>query len=275
MKAAAWWITGSAALYSDALESIVNVAASAMAMAALRFAAIPPDASHPYGHDKAEFFAAVIEGVLIVIAALSIFRHAWETWQDLHPIARPSEGLALNAVATILNGAWSVVLFRYGRRLRSPALLADGRHLLADVVTSVGIIIGVALVVLTGYLALDPILAAATGVYVLWSGMVTITSSVGGLMDAAPQPAVTRRIRELVAESAAGALEAHDLRMRHAGKLTFLEFHLVVPGTMSVAESHAICDRVEEVLRTEMQHLVITIHVEPEEKAKQHGVPVL
>ena len=275
MKAAAWWITGSAALYSDALESIVNVAASAMAMAALRFAAIPPDASHPYGHDKAEFFAAVIEGVLIVIAALSIFRHAWETWQDLHPIARPSEGLALNAVATILNAAWSVVLFRDGRRLRSPALLADGRHLLADVVTSVGIIIGVALVVLTGYLALDPILAAATGVYVLWSGMVTITSSVGGLMDAAPLPAVTRRIRELVAESAAGALEAHDLRMRHAGKLTFLEFHLVVPGTMSVAESHAICDRVEEVLRTEMQHLVITIHVEPEEKAKQHGVPVL
>jgi cation diffusion facilitator family transporter len=275
MKAAAWWITGSAALYSDALESIVNVAASVIAMAALRFAAIPPDAGHPYGHDKVEFFAAVIEGVMIVIAALSIFRHAWETWRDLQPISQPGKGLALNALATVLNGAWSMVLIRSGRRLRSPALLADGRHLLADVVTSTGILLGVALVVLTGYLALDAILAAATGVYVLWSGMVTITSSVGGLMDAAPQPSVTRRIRELVAESAAGALEAHDLRMRHAGKLTFLEFHLVVPGAMTVAESHAICDRVEEVLRREMQHLVITIHVEPEEKAKQHGVPVL
>ena len=275
MKAVAWWITGSAALYSDALESIVNVAASVIALAALRFAAIPADANHPYGHDKVEFFAAVIEGVLIVIAALSIFRHAWETWQDLQPIAQPVQGLALSAVATVLNGVWSALLIRTGRRIRSPALLADGKHLLADVVTSAGIAIGVGLVVLTGYLVLDPLLAAATGIYVLWSGMAMIWMSVGGLMDAAPQPAVVSRIRELVAESAAGAIEAHDLRMRHAGKLTFLEFHLVVPGSMSVAESHAICDHIEEVLRAEMEQLVITIHVEPEEKAKQHGVPVL
>lgn len=275
MKGAAWWITGSAALYSDALETIVNVAASVIALWALRFAAIPPDANHPYGHDKVEFFAAVIEGVLIVIAALSIFRHAWDTWQEPHPLGMIGEGLALNAVATILNGFWSALLIRTGRRIRSPALIADGRHLLADVVTSIGVAVGVGLVVLTGYLVLDPILAAATGVYVLWSGMMMIFSSVGGLMDAAPEPAVVHRIRELVAESAAGALEAHDLRMRHAGKLTFLEFHLVVPGSMTVAESHEICDRIEEALRAEMQHLVITIHVEPEEKAKQHGVPVL
>ncbi len=275
LKAAAWWITGSAALYSDALESIVNVAASLIALGALHFAAIPADANHPYGHDKAEFFAAVIEGVLIVIAALSIFGHAWETWQHLHPIEQPVEGLVLNALATVLNGGWSAVLVRTGRRLRSPALLADGRHLLADVVTSVALAIGVGLVVLTGYLVLDPILAAAAGVYVFWSGMAMIWMSVGGLMDAAPQPAVVNRIRELVAEAAVGAIEAHDLRMRHAGKVTFLEFHLVVPGPMTVAESHAICDHIEEVLRADMQQLIITIHVEPEEKAKQHGVPVL
>ena len=181
----------------------------------------------------------------------------------------------LNAVATVLNAGWSALLIRTGKRLRSPALLADGRHLLADVVTSVGVAIGVGLVVLTGYLVLDPILAAATGVYVLWSGTAMIWMSVGGLMDAAPQPAVVNRIRELVAESAVGAIEAHDLRMRHAGRVTFLEFHLVVPGPMTVAESHAICDHIEEVLRADMQQLVITIHVEPEEKAKQHGVPVL
>lgn len=275
MKAAAWWITGSAALYSDALESIVNVAASVIALAALRFAAIPPDANHPYGHDKAEFFAAVIEGVLIVVAALSIFEHAWETWHALRAITVPYHGIALNAVATVLNGAWSAVLLRSGRRLRSPALVADGKHLFADVITSIGIACGVVLTVLTGYLVLDPILAAATGVYVLWSGMMMISSSVGGLMDAAPQPSVVHRIRGLVAESAAGAIEAHDLRMRYAGRLTFLDFHLVVPGTMTVAESHAICDRIEDTLRQEMQNLVITIHVEPEEKAKQHGVPVL
>jgi cation diffusion facilitator family transporter len=275
MKGAAWWVTGSAALYSDALESIVNVAASVIALAALRFAAIPADANHTYGHDKAEFFAAVIEGVLIIIAALSIFSHAWETWQDPHQLALPGQGLLLNALATVLNGLWCVVLLRSGKRLRSPALTADGWHLLSDVVTSIGIAIGVGLVVLTGYLVLDPLLAAAAGVYVLWSGMAMIYLSVGGLMDAAPEPTVINRIREVVAESAVGAIEAHDLRMRHAGKLTFIEFHLVVPGTMTVAQSHAICDRVEEALRAEMPHLVITIHVEPEAKAKQHGVPVL
>ncbi len=275
MKGAAWWITGSAALYSDALESIVNVAASVIALVALRFAAMPADANHTYGHDKAEFFAAVIEGVLIVVAALAIFHHAWETWQEPRPLAMPALGLAINAVATVLNGIWAAVLIRVGRRLRSPALTADGWHLFADVITSVGIALGVGLAVLTGRLVLDPLLAVAVGVYVLWSGMTMIYASVGGLMDAAPEPAVVNRIRELVGENAAGAIEAHDLRMRHAGRLTFVEFHLVVPGTMTVAESHAICDRIEEALRAEMQQLVITIHVEPEVKAKQHGVPVL
>ncbi len=275
MKMVAWWLTRSAAFYSDALETTVNVAAAMIAMAAIRFAARPPDANHPYGHDKVEFFAAVIEGVLIIVAALLIFQHAWETWLTPRPIGLPIEGIAVNAVATVLNAAWCAVLIRSGRRLRSPALVADGWHLLADVVTSVGIAIGVGLVVLTGYLPLDPLLAAATGVYVLWSGTKMISSSVGGLMDAAPQPAVVSRVRELVANSAAGAIEAHDLRMRHAGKLTFLEFHLVVPGSMTVAESHAICDHIEETLRQDMPHLMITIHVEPEEKAKQHGVPVL
>ena len=275
MKGAAWWITGSAALYSDALESIVNVAASVVALVALRFAAIPADANHPFGHEKAEFFAAVIEGVLIVIAALSIFHHAWETWQSLRPILMPTEGIGLNVLASVVNGIWCALLLRIGGRLRSPALVADGRHLLADVVTSIGIALGVGLAVLTGYLQLDPLLAAATGIYVLWSGMAMISASVGGLMDAAPEPAVVNRIRELVAESAAGAIEVHDLRTRHAGKLTFLQFDLVVPGSMTVAESHEICDRIEDTLQREMPHLVITIHVEPEEKAKQHGVPVL
>ena len=275
LKGLAWWITGSAALYSDALETIVNVAASAIALAALRLAAIPPDANHPYGHEKVEFFAAVIEGALIVLAAISIFRHAWQTWWDPHPLQQPFEGLALNAVATVFNAAWAALLIRSSKRLRSPALAADGKHLLADVVTSVGVAIGFGLVVLTGYLALDPIIAAATGVYVLWSGLAMISMSVGGLMDAAPEPAIVHRIREVVGESAAGAIEAHDLRIRHAGRLTFLDFHLVVPGSMTVAQSHAICDHIEEALRAAMPHLMITIHVEPEEKAKQHGVPVL
>ncbi len=275
LKAAAWRLTGSAAFYSEALETTVNVAASLIALVAVRLAAKPADAQHTYGHEKAEFFAAVIEGVLIVIAALSIFRHAWQTFELPRELSAPVLGIGLSALGTFLNAGWSWRLIDAGRRMRSPVLAADGRHLLADAVTSVGIIVGVGLVAVTGVLVLDPALAVATGVYVLWSGLRMISSSVGGLMDAAPEPVIVARIRELVAASAAGALEAHDLRMRIAGRLTFLEFHLVVPGSMTVAESHAICDRIEEALKAEMDFLVITIHVEPEVKAKQHGVPVL
>jgi cation diffusion facilitator family transporter len=275
LKSVAWWITGSAALYSDALESIVNVAASLLALGAVRLAAKPADANHPYGHDKAEFFAAVVEGVLIVLAALSIFQHAWVTFRHPRPLDSPLEGIGLNIAATILNFLWSAFLLHNGRQLRSPALIADARHLLADVVTSICVVIGVGLAVATGFLLIDPALAAAAGVYVLWSGMAMILSSVGGLMDAIPEREVVSRIREVVGRSAEGAIEAHDLRMRQAGRTTFLEFHLVVPGQMTVAESHAICDRIEAALKREMEHLFITIHVEPEEKAKQHGVPVL
>ncbi|MDE2007200.1 MAG: cation transporter, partial [Rhodospirillales bacterium] len=241
LKIAAWALTHSAAFFSDALESVVNVAASAIAFYALRFAARPADANHPYGHAKAEFFAAVLEGVMIVVAALAIFRAALAGFLAPPTLAALPAGIALNALATLGNGGWAWLLLRQGRALHSPALTADGNHLLADVVTSVGIVVGVGLVALTGLRVLDPALAALTGVYVLWSGMKTIGASVGGLMDAAPEESVLRRIREVVAESAAGAIEAHDLRTRHAGRQTFLEFHLVVPGTMTVADSHAIC----------------------------------
>lgn len=275
LKGLAWWLTGSAALYSDALESTVNVAASLIAFAALRFASRPADANHPYGHDKAEFFAAVVEGTLVSVAALAIFAAAYESFRGHHVIAVPFTGIGFNAAATVLNGVWSVALLSAGRRLRSPALEADGRHLLSDVVTSVGIAAGVALTVLTGLPVLDPLLAAATGVYVLWSGLRMISRSVSGLMDAAPEPAVVERIKQLVAASASGAIEAHDFRSRHAGRVAFLEFHLVVPGGMTVNDAHRICDRIEAALRAEMEYLKITIHVEPEEKAKHGAVSVV
>jgi cation diffusion facilitator family transporter len=274
LKAASWWLTGSAALYSDALESIVNVAASLIAWAALRFAARPADANHPYGHDKAEFFSAVIEGGLIVVAAVLIFDEAWTSWRDPRDLSMPLIGIVVNAGATAINAVWSLVLIRVGRRLRSPALQADGRHLMADVVTSTGIAVGLALAVITSWMALDALLAAATGVYILWSGMVMIRGSVDGLMDAAPEPAIVERIKQLVSETATGAIEAHDFRSRQGGRLTFLEFHLVVPGTMSVSAAHEICDRIEDALRSEMGHLTVTIHVEPEEKAKRDAIQV-
>lgn len=275
LKAAAWLLTGSAALFSDAAETVVNVASSAIALWAVHLAAKPADANHPYGHEKVEFFSAVISGVLIVVAALVILRHAWITWRNPVPLTQPALGLGLNTLATVGNVVWSVVLLRAGRRLRSPALSADGRHLATDVVTSAGVVAGVALAVTTGHLWLDPLLAALTACYIFVSGMLLLRDSVGGLMDAAPPTEVVDRIRDLVATHAEGAIEAHDLRARHAGRLTFMEFHLVVPGTMSVAAAHDICDRIEAALHEDMPGLRVTIHVEPDAKAKHHGVVVL
>lgn len=275
LKVAAWWLTGSAALFSDALESVVNVVASMVALVALRFAAMPADANHPYGHDKAEFFAAVIEGALIMLAAVSILQHAWASWQDPLPLEQPWVGLAFTGLATVVNGGWAMLLLRVGRRERSAALVADARHLNADVVSSIAVIAGLVLAVQTGIRWIDPVLAACVAVHVLWSGVQVMRDSVGGLMDAAPAEVIMGRIRALVGQHADGAIEAHDLRTRHAGRLTYLEFHLVVPGDMRVAEAHAICDRIEAALRAEVEGLVVTIHVEPEVKAKHSGVLVL
>lgn len=275
LKTAAWLMTGSAALFSDAAETVVNVVGSAVAFFALRFAAMPADATHPYGHDKAEFFAAVIEGVLIVLAALAILQHAWSAYLTPTPLTSAWQGAGINAVATVLNFFWASHMLRRGNALRSPALTADARHVMGDVVTSLGVVCGLGLALTTGLLWLDPLLAALTAVYILWSGSMVIRDSVGGLMDAAPAEQIVQRIRALVGQHAEGAIEVHDLRTRHAGRLTFLEFHLVVPAKMTVSDAHQICDRIEEALKSEMEGLMITIHVEPEAKAKHHGVLVL
>jgi cation diffusion facilitator family transporter len=275
LKAMAWWVTGSVALYADALESIVNVAAALAALLAVRLSALPADANHPYGHSKAEYFSAVLEGALIIVAALLILHEAWGAFQAPRAPEQAGIGLAVAAVASGINAAWALFLGRRGKALRSPALMADARHLWADVVTSAGVLVGVGLVTLTGLLWLDPLLAALTAVNIIFSGWRLLRESVGGLMDEAVPPATMERIRRIVAEQASGAIEAHDLRSRHAGRHTFLEFHLVVPGDMRVSESHEICDRIEAALKAELEDAIITIHVEPEVKAKQQGVPVL
>lgn len=274
LKGAAWWLTGSAALYSDALETVVNVAASVIAWQALRVAGRPADREHPYGHAKAEFLAAGLEGALIVAAAGSILQAAWHTWQHPHALETPWLGLALNAGATLLNFGWAQLLLRVAARERSPALAADARHLLADVATAVGVAIGVTLVIVTGKLWLDPAVAAATAVYVLYSGLRLIRSSAAALMDEGLDDATLEQILDVIKRNGRGAIEAHDLRTRHAGQSTFLQFHLVVPGTMKVAEAHEICDRIEAAFKRDMSHMIVNIHVEPEHKAKHQGIIV-
>jgi cation diffusion facilitator family transporter len=275
LKYLAFHLTGSIALYSDALESIINVMTAVVALMAIRASAKPADSNHPYGHHKAEYFSTVLESVLIVVAALLIFREAYQGFIAPKPLDAPWQGLAINGIASVINAAWCALLIGQGKKRRSPALLADGRHLLTDVLTSVGVLVGVALAAVTGSAVLDPALAAFVAVNILWSGWKMMKESVGGLMDEACPPETLARIRDLISANADGAIEAHDLRTRAAGRRTFIDFHLVVPGEMSVARAHEICDRIEAAVRSDIGDALITIHVEPEDKAKHSGIVVL
>jgi cation diffusion facilitator family transporter len=276
LKFLAYWVTGSVALYSDALESTINVVAAGAAFLALRISAQPPDANHPYGHHKAEYFSAVFEGVLIVLAALSILREAYYGILSPKPLDAPALGLGINAAATLINVVWAWALLRWGRAWRSPALIADGRHVMTDVWTSVGVLAGLALVPVTGWVVLDPALAILVALNILWWGWSMLREATGGLMDEAPPVEEVNRVKTLIGEHATGAIEAHDLRIRHAGRMTFVDFHLIVAGDMRVADAHDICDRIEAALREALASgAIITIHVEPENKAKHSGVLVL
>jgi cation diffusion facilitator family transporter len=279
VKFAAARVSGSAALFSDALESLVNVAASGLALYALLASVKPADDQHPYGHAKVELLSAVGTGALILVAAVLIFQRALHGF--LHPVplapldAGLGEGLALNWLGGVMNAGWALVLGRVSARDRSPALAADARHLVSDVLTTLGIICALAGAAWFGWPLLDPVIALVIAVQIAVMGGMTVLRSFSLLLDEAPPPAMTARILELVRETATGALEAHDLRIRQAGPASFLEFHLVVPGEMSVRAAHEICDRIETALKAEMVGVVITIHVEPEAKAKFQGALVL
>lgn len=270
LKTGAWRATGSVALYSDALECIINVAGAALALVALWFAGQPADDNHPYGHHKAEYLSAVVEGTLVVATAAAIGWEAWQGWQHPHPPTEAGLGMAVNAAASAINLVWGLRLLRIGARARSPALEASGRHVLTDVWTSAGVLAGFALVVATGLFRLDSVIAALVALNILYAGYGIVRGSVGGLMDEVVDPALRDRVEDAIANHLDGAIEAHDLRCRRAGAMTFVEFHLVVDGGMPVSIAHAICDRLESAVRRVVGLASIYIHVEPDEKAK-HG----
>lgn len=274
IKYVAYLKTGSLALYSDALESIVNVIAAVVALAALRYAQRPADRNHPFGHHKAEYFSAVLEGVLIVIAALLILREAVPVFRSPRELEAPAIGLAISTLAMAINAGWAFLLIRTGNRLRSPALTADGWHLTSDVVTSVGVLLGLLLALVTGWYILDPLLACIVAVNILWTGWRVVRESASGLLDRAAPPEMLAEIRKAIDTSRAGALEVHDLRTRLAGPAAFIEFHLVVPAAMSVAEAHRITDRVEAALSEAVPGAHVLIHIEPEGEAKGSGALV-
>ncbi|WP_308860763.1 cation diffusion facilitator family transporter [Oceanibium sediminis] len=275
LKTFAYWMTGSVALLSDALESTVNVATAFAALIAIHVAAKPADAGHPYGHHKAEFFSAVLEGVMIIVAALLILLEAYRGFLEPVALDAPFEGLLVNIGATVINGFWAWILITRGRKRKSPALVADGHHLFTDVLTSFGVAVGLVLAVLTGWWILDPALAALVAVNILWSGWKIVKASLSGLMDEAVSDGTLNTIRTIIAQEADGAMEAHDLRTRHAGTAIFIDFHLVVPGETTVFHAHEICDRIERALKDKLDGARISIHVEPEHKSKQNGIVVL
>ena len=274
MKLAAWWVTGSVALLSDGLESVVNIIAALIAFYAVSYAQKPADDDHPFGHHKAEYFSAVIEGVLIVVAALAIIQQAVPALVAPSLPDSPGLGLPINLAAAVLNGVWAYVLIREGRAHRSPALVADGHHIVSDVVTSVGVLVGLAAALATGYAILDPLLAIVVAVNILWQGWKVIFASVGGLMDRAVEPADDALIKQAITDSADGSVNVHDLKTRQAGAVIFIDFHMVVPAEMTVAASHVICDRIEDAIRRSVPGARIAIHVEPE-GVKAHGVRVV
>lgn len=272
LKLAAWRMTGSVALFSDAIESVVNVAAAILALVAIRVAEQPPDAGHPFGHHKAENFSAIAEGTLIVLAALLILREAWGAlWdpglEDADPV-----GLLVNALAMAINLAWARVLISAGRKHRSPALTANGRHLMADVWTSVGVLAGVGIAVATGWAILDPLLAILVALHVLREGWAVVFHSAGDLMDSAASSEDRSAIEDAVRASSQGALQIHDLRTRRAGKVRFIEFHLVVDRNMTVGEAHDICDTIEDAIADSLPGARTLIHLEPDGLLEDEGI---
>ncbi len=274
IKFVAWWLTGSVALYSDALESIVNVIAATIAWIAIRISHKPADRNHQYGHQKAEYFSAVIEGVLVVLAALMIFYSAYLALVSDHKIVQPALGIMISAGAAAINGYWAWLLISTGRTEKSPALTADGKHIMTDVVTSAGVLLGLALMMLTGWIILDAIMAVIVGANVLREGWRVISSSIGGLMDAALDADEAELIQKTILANATGAIEVHDIKTRVSGPASFVEFHLVVDGSMSVQAAHEICDRIESQITSAVSGARTTIHVEPDDKRKHGGLRV-
>jgi cation diffusion facilitator family transporter len=268
IKYVAYLVSGSVALFSDALESIVNVMTAIAALIAVRISSRPADENHPFGHHKAEFFAAIFEGAMIIIAAFLILIKCYDAFRFGVTLEQPALGLTINTAAAVINGLWAYLLIQRGNAWRSPALVADGHHLITDVITSAGVIVGLSFAMLTGWQWLDPLLAAIVALNILRAGYTIAKQSMSSLMDQAASPDIEERIRGVISVNGHGAMQAHDIRTRQAGRALFIEFHLVVPGRMTVYDAHVICDRLEEAIEAEIEGSEVVIHVEPDYKVK-------
>jgi cation diffusion facilitator family transporter len=263
LKLAAWQLTGSVGLLSDALEALVNVGGATMALMMLHWAAAPPDEEHAYGHSKAEYFSSGFEGTLILAAAIAI---SWTAIQRLvhpQPVEQIGVGLVVSTIATVINFAAARALLRAGRTYSSVALEADGHHLMTDVWTSLGVLVGVGLVAITGRSIFDPVTAIAVAINTMWTGWRLLREATAGLMDAAWPDDEQRALIDVLAEFRNPEINFHAVRTRRAGARRFVSFHVLVPGAWTVQKGHELLERVEDRLAQRVNNVTVLTHLEP------------
>lgn len=263
LKFGAYALTDSIGLLSDALESVINLVAASIAVWALTVASRPPDAEHAYGHSKAEYFASGTESLLILLAAAGIAAAAWDRLLHPRPLERIELGLAISLSASAVNGAVAVILFRAGRRLRSITLRADASHLVTDVWTSVGVVLGLFFAQATGWYVLDPILAFVVAANILWTGLRLLRDTASGVLDTALPAADQERIDAVLAGFRHEGTQFHALRTRAAGPRRFVSMHVLVPGSWSVQRGHDLCEEIERNIVEALPTSTVFTHLEP------------
>jgi cation diffusion facilitator family transporter len=272
LKFGAYFLTGSVSLWSDALESLVNLAAGLVALGALTVAEQPADDRHTFGHDKAEYFSSGVEGALILVAAVSILWSAGQRLFEPLPLVRLGPGILVAFLAGAMNLATARIMLKVARQHDSITIEADAKHLMTDVWTSVGILAGLAVITfMPQWTILDALMAIAVGIHIIVTGVGLLRRSADGLMDVALPPNEISKAEALITGELPAATSFHALRTRKSGSRRFLEFHLLVPGTTSVAESHDLCDRIEAALTSHLAKAQVTIHVEPRESQAPHA----
>ncbi len=263
LKFGAYVLTDSVGLLSDALESIVNLVAAIAAFWALSYAVKPPDAKHTFGHSKAEYFSSALEGLLVLVAAGSIAVTAGERLFHPQPLEQVGLGLGLSFIATALNGGVAWILLKASRRHRSITLRADAYHLLTDVWTSVGVVLGIGLVSVTGWLILDPIVALLVAVNIVWTGFQLLRETGSGLLDAAIPEDDQKVIALIMSEYETRGIHFHAMRTRVAGARHFVSFHVLVPGAWTVQQGHNVCEAIEQAIASALPGTDVQTHLEP------------
>jgi cation diffusion facilitator family transporter len=265
LKVGAYLLTGSVGLFSDAAESVVNLVAAVAALWALIYAARPPDEEHAYGHNKAEYFSSGLESALILIAAVWISITAWGRLVDPQPLQNVGLGLSVALVAAALNGGVALVILRAGRRLRSITLRADAQHLLTDVWTSLGVVLGIVTVQFTGWLVLDPLIGLLVAANIVWTGVRLLRDTAQGLLDRALPPEDQGAILSVLSRYEEKGIRFHALRTRASGPRRFISMHVLVPGKWTVQQGHDLSEQIETNLAEALPQSTLFIHVEPSE----------